>query len=186
MLITYYSKKQQPPFLGKPQGRTESIQEHRIRGKKNIIHIGPRSYGWGGGGGGGGGGANYIQSRLCTHSNPTAYYNPFQLTWNTAGKRRNSKSCYRLITLIVYNRAAYPNICYSEASVWSLLLSFFIYSNVPSEQKRVVLNWHLVKCHQITNGTTNLTSHRIFSQIASTVHCMPFAISNTIASKPPV
>ena len=25
---------------------------------------------------------------------------------------------------------AYPNICYSEASVWSLLLSFFICSNV--------------------------------------------------------
>ena len=37
--------------------------------------------------------------------------NPFQLTWNTAGEKNNSKN---------HSHCVKPNICYSEASVWSL------------------------------------------------------------------
>ena len=53
-------------------------------------------------------------------------YNPFQLTWNIAGKRRNSKSYYRLTTLIGPNFLKIISLiatcCYTTKNVLLILV----------------------------------------------------------------
>ena len=93
---------------------------------------------------------SYIGGRLPPRP-PASYANPFQLTWNIVGKKRNSKSNYRLTTHSLYKTSISKHLLFRSICVVSASLSLHVLIiHVPSELKRVhflCILQSLCRCH---------------------------------------